>query len=286
VRRITDCLSAREFNPFQLGWRSWARERQLRKDLQTLDQIVFRVIAEKRRRPGGDDLLSMLLDARDTQTGQTMDEAQLRDEVMNFFLPGYETTATALTWTWILLSQHPEWRQRIYAEGVELPSSDSLDYDSVERLHCSSRVLKESMRLYPPVWLQSRIALGNDELGGYRIPQGSIVLLSSYVAHRNPSVWRNPEGFDPFEDGGNATRSAYFPFGAGPRLCIGRLFALTEAQLAIAKVMAKWQLDLVPGQKVQADPGIVLRPKGRVLMTLREAPPTRRATIGVPFPSA
>jgi cytochrome P450 len=206
-----------------------------------------------------------------------MDEVQLRDEVMNFFVPGYETIATALTWTWILLSQHPEWRERIHAEGVELPSADALDYESIERLECTTHVLEEALRLYPPVWLQLRIALENDELGGYPIPQGSIVLLSSYVAHRNPAVWRNPEGFDPnrFSGDGDARSSAYFPFGAGPRLCIGRLFALTEARLAIARVTAKWHLDLVPGQTLQPDPGIILRPKGRILMTLSEVRSTR-----------
>ncbi|KAF3884929.1 MULTISPECIES: cytochrome P450 [Nostocales] len=242
--------------------------------LKTLDSVVYGLINE-RRQSGQDtgDLLSMLVFARDEETGETMSEKQLRDEVMTIFLAGHETTANALSWTWYLLSKHPEVERRLYAELSEVLGGRVPTLFDLKNLKYTQQVLNESMRLYPPAWEIGRESIGSDKFDDYDIPANSTVILSSYVTHRHPDFWENPEGFDPerFSPLASAGRPqyAYFPFGGGPRTCIGNNFALMEAQLAIADVAQRYRLELVPGHVVVPQPMITLRPRNGIFMTLR-----------------
>jgi cytochrome P450 len=239
-----------------------------------LDATIYRMIDE-RRRTGADrgDLLSMLLLAQDTEgDGGGMTDLQLRDEAMTIFLAGHETTANMLTWTWYLLSRHADIEARLHAEidaalGDRLPTANDL-----ARLPYSRMVLAEAMRLYPPAWIIGRRALGPFEAAGYEIPARSIILASQYVTHRDARWFPDPERFDPerFTPEQQAARPkfAYFPFGGGPRVCIGEQFAWMEGVLVLATIAQRWKLGLVPGHPVALQPIITLRPKFGMRMTV------------------
>jgi len=239
-----------------------------------LDAVVFRIIDE-RRRSGEDrgDLLSMLLRAQDEEgDGAGMTDEQLRDEAMTIFLAGHETTANALTWTWYLLSQNPEAERRLHAELEEVLGGRPPTAEDLPRLVYAEQVLSESMRLYPPAWIIGRRALKDYEVGGYRLPEGALVLLSQFVTHRDPRFFPDPLRFDPerWTPEAKATRPqfAYFPFGGGPRRCIGEGFAWMEGVLILAALAQNWRLRLVAGHPVELHPVITLRPRHGMLMTL------------------
>lgn len=250
---------------------------------RSLDRIVYGFI-EERRRSGdtNDDLLSMLLKAQDADTGETMNDLQIRDEVMTIFIAGHETTAIALTWTFYLLSVHPEIARRHLAELEAVLRGRPPTVDDLPNLPYNRMVIEESMRLYPPAWVVARIPLKDDVIGGYRIPAGSGIFLSSYVTHRHPEFWENPEGFDPErftpERSAGRPRFAYFPFGGGPRLCIGNNFAMLEAQLLLATIAQRYRLNLVPGHPVATLPLITLRARHGMKMR----PIARRPRGGEP----
>jgi cytochrome P450 len=242
--------------------------------LERLDQAVHRIISERRRDTGtGQDLLSMLIAARDDETGSGMTDQQLRDEVMTFFLAGHETTAVALTWTWYLLSKHVDVRRRVEEEADRILAGRSPAIEDLPKLSYTKLIVQESMRLYPPVWGMARLSAEDDQLGDVFIPARSPVLLVQYVTHRHPDFWDNPEGFDPerFLPAQVEKRHpyAYFPFGAGPRTCIGNHFAMMEAVLIVAAVASKWRLNLVPGAPVIPQPRVTLRPKNGLLMNIQ-----------------
>ena len=240
---------------------------RFRKARSRLDATIYRMI-EDRRGSGADrgDLLSMLLFAQDSEgDGGGMTDVQLRDELMTIFLAGHETTANALTWTWYLLSQHPDVEARFHAEvdsalGGRLPTADDL-----VSLPYTRMVLAESMRLYPPAWIVGRRALAPFEANGYEIPSRSIVLMSQYVMHRDARWFPDPERFDPErfapERHSERPKFAYFPFGGGPRVCIGEQFAWLEGIIALATIAQRWRLRLVPNHPVALQPIITLRPK-------------------------
>jgi cytochrome P450 len=240
----------------------------------SLDAIIFRIIEERRR--GGEDrgdLLSMLLHAQDDEgDGRGMTDEQLRDEALTIFLAGHETTANALTWTWYLLSQNHEVEARLHAELDEVLEGRPPTAEDLPRLIYTEMVLAESMRLYPPAWILGRRALKDYEVGGYRLPAGALVLMSQYVTHRDPRFYPEPERFDPerFAPEAKAARPqfAYFPFGGGPRRCIGEGFAWMEGVLVLAALAREWRLRLVPGHPVELHPVVTLRPKHGMLMTL------------------
>lgn len=241
---------------------------------QELDEVVFRFISESRRsgRETG-NLLSLLLHAQDDSSGQGMSDQQLRDEVMTLFLAGHETTALSLSWTFYLLSRYPEASRRLHAELADVLGGRPPTVDDLPHLPYTRMVIDESMRLYPPAWVVNRTPLKGDDVGGYWIPPGKLIWLSSYITHRHPDFWENPEGFDPErfspEHSAGRPRYAYFPFGGGPRQCIGNGFALQEAQLILATVAQRYHLDLVPGHPIALHPLITLRPRYGIRMTLR-----------------
>jgi cytochrome P450 len=244
--------------------------RRLRASRERLDATIFRLIEERRARPGGGDLLSLLLEARD-EDGQPMPDGQVRDEAMTIFLAGHETTANALAWTWLLLSQNQDAEARLHGELEEVLGGRAPEPDDLPRLTELDRILHESLRLYPPAWLIGRRALRDVELGGYVLPSGSIALVSPYVTHRDARFWAEPNRFDPDrwteEAEAGRPRFAFFPFGGGVRRCIGESFALMEAKLVLATVAQRWRLRHTGGP-VGLLPRITLRPRGPITMRL------------------
>jgi len=238
-----------------------------------IDQVVLDMIAARRKESGRhDDLLAMLIEARDEESGEAMDDRQLRDEVMTIFMAGHETTANALAWTFHLLSLHPTVRERLDAELAAVLGGRSPTIEDLPQLTYTKQIVQESLRLYPPAWVIGRNVIEDDEIGGYFLPKGTLAFVSPFLTQRNPRVWENPEGFDPdrFSPERSAGRHpfAFFPFGGGPRLCIGNGFAMMEAQLLLAVFAQRFHLDMVPGHRVVPEPMITLRPKGGLPMRL------------------
>ena len=209
-----------------------------------LDGIVYRLIAERRGTGGAakNDLLALLLKARDETTGGGMSEEQLHNETITLLLAGHETTANALSWTWYLLSQNPKWRQHAQDEVSGLLGQRPVTAEDLPRLDLVTRVFQESMRLYPPIWIMERRVLEDDVIGNYHIPAGSSLEISPFVTHRHPEFWENPEAFDPdrFTPQRSAGRHPYacLPFGGGQRLCIGGHLAMLEARVIVSRVPA------------------------------------------------
>jgi cytochrome P450 len=261
--------------------------RRFHSAIRALDRIVYRMIDE-RRRSGEDtgDLLSMLMLARDAETGETMSDQQLRDEVMTLFIAGHETTANLLTWAWYLLAKSPPAERRLRAELDAALGGRAPTVDDLPKLPYTLMVLQETMRLYPPAWIISRTPLADDEIAGYHIPAGSTVMMSQYVTHRHPDFWEQPEGFDP-ERFASHPPAAYFPFGGGPRTCIGNNFALLEARLVLATVAQRYHLELLPGHPVEPESVVTLRPRHGVQVSLRpyQPAPPRQPEPASPSPA-
>ena len=239
-----------------------------------LDQIIFKMVADRRNR-GIDrgDLLSMLLLAQDDEEdGGTMTDEQLRDELMTIFLAGHETTANALTWTWYLLSQHPEVESKLHQEIESVIGSRRPSFGDVAQLRFTEMVLYESMRLYPPAWAIGRLAKVDCDIGGYFVPRKSVVVVSQFVMHRDERYYQDPLAFDPqrWIPELRETRPpfSYFPFGGGPRRCIGEGFAWMEGILLMATLAQRWRFRLVPYHRVAFKPVVTLRPKYGMKMVL------------------
>jgi cytochrome P450 len=212
-----------------------------------------------------DDLLTMLLEARDPESGDGMSDAQIRDEIITLLIAGHETVASALTWCWYLLAQHPEQLARLQEELDGVLDGRRPTIADLAQLPLTRAIFDETLRLYPPAWIITRRAIAADKLGDGEIPANGLILISPYVVHRHPGFWPEPEQFKPdrFLPGASdgRPRFAYIPFGGGLRLCIGDQFALTEAQLIIAEVARRGRLALVPDQKVVMEPLVTLRPQ-------------------------
>ena len=243
-----------------------------RRAVRRLDGIIYSIIDE-RRRSGADtgDLLSMLLHAED-EDGNRMDPKQLRDEVMTVVLAGHETTAIALSWTFYLLGENPDIEAKLTAELEEVLDRRAPSVRDLPRLRYADAVIKESMRLYPPAWAIGREALADCEIGGYHVPTKTQMFISQHVTHRDPRFFDDPDAFDPsrWHDGRteDLPAYAYFPFGGGPRLCIGTNFARMEAVLLLATVAREFRLEPVTGDPPVPQPSITLRPRGGITMRL------------------
>ncbi len=239
--------------------------RRLRRARADLDRVVYGIIedrrAERRPRP---DLLGLLLEAQDEDTGERLTDAEIRDEVMTLFLAGHETTANALTWTHVLLARHPDAAARLYAEIDAVLGDRPATFDDLRDLAFTRQVFSEALRLYPPAWAISRLAVRDTVLGGHRIPEGSILTISPYVLHHDARLWANPDTFDPDRFAPEADikrhKFAFLPFSAGPRGCIGEQFAWMEGVLVLATLAQRWRLRLADDQPIPLQPSVTLRP--------------------------
>jgi cytochrome P450 len=250
--------------------------RRHRQATREVDAVIQGIIARRKAGgPGPDDLLSRLLAARD-EDGSPMSDRQVRDELVTLFLAGHETTAVALSFCFYLLAQHPEVEARLAAELHNVLQGQPPTAAHVSRLTYTEWVVKEAMRLYPPVPSIGREALGDCEIGGYPVRKGTQLTMIQWVVHRDPRWYDDPEAFRPerwdHDLARHRPRCAYFPFGDGPRVCIGNHFAMMEAVLILATVATRYRLALAPGQKLELFPSITLRPKGGIKMVVGERP--------------
>ncbi|HEY9741404.1 MAG TPA: cytochrome P450 [Coleofasciculaceae cyanobacterium] len=255
------------------GWVPTPSNLRYQRAIQQLDVIIYRII-EQRRASGKDtgDLLSMLLQIRDESDGTQMTNRQVRDEAMTLFLAGHETTANALTWLWFLLSQHPQVEAKLQQELKTVLGSRTPTVADIRQLRYTEGVVLEAMRLYPPVWGMSRVALQDCVLGEYNVKAGTTVFLSQWAMHRDPRFYENPEVFHPDRWADNLLKKlptfAYFPFGGGQHICIGKAFAMMEAVLLVATMAQKFRLTLQADHPVTPQPSLSLRPKYGMKMLL------------------
>jgi cytochrome P450 len=214
----------------------------------------------------------MLMEARDKETGESMSERELVDEILTLVVAGHETTAAAVNVCWYLLSQHPQAAAELHAELDAVPERACPSYRDTEDLKVTQRVLKESMRLYPPGWLLSRRSIGPDRLGGYDLPPGRVVMLAPYLVHRHPAHWEMPEGFHPDHFRPEAVdrrhKFAYIPFAVGPRHCIGENVAMFEMTVHVAMVARRFRMHCVAGHPPEFEAGINLRTKDHLTYRL------------------
>lgn len=247
---------------------------RIKREIAFIENILYRIINE-RRASGHDagDLLSMLLHVQD-EDGSRMTDKQLRDEAITLFLAGHETTAASLSWTWWLLAQNPRVEAKLHAELDEVLVGRAPSMDDLARLPYTANVITESMRLYPPAWGLARIVVEDHELGGYPMRKGMGVAMAQWVVHRDTRWYDTPEEFRPERWEGDFAkripRFAYFPFGGGPRQCIGNSFALMEATLILATIAQKFRLHLVPDHPVVPLASITLRPRYGVRVVIEE----------------
>jgi len=265
----------RQRSPFRVP-ASWKTPRNLRaqREVEFLDSLVYRIIEERRAKSGSnhhDDLLAMLMGAMD-EDGSQMSPKQLRDETMTLFLAGHETTALTLSWTWYLLSQNPAAEARLEEELRGVLAGRAPQVADLMRLSYLQAVLTEVLRLYPPAYILARTSIAPCTIGGYDIPTGTTILMSQWVMHRDARYFEEPEAFRPerWLDGlaDRLPAGAYFPFGDGPRRCIGQGFALLEAALVIATIAQRFRFRLLPGHPVIPEPLVTLRPRHGIRMTL------------------
>ena len=240
--------------------------RAFNRAIARMETTIQRMIAERRTQDNPpDDVLTLLLNARDEQGSDQMTGRQIRDEVITLLLAGHETTAIALTWTWFLLATHPHVEERLHAELAHVLDGRLPTAEDLPALTCTYNILRESMRLYPPAYVIARRALAEHEIGGYRIPRNTTVLMSQYVMHRDARFFREPDFFLPERwdkpDMQALPRFAYFPFGGGPRVCIGEAFALQESMLILATLAQRWRFRLASDQPVDILPRVTLRPR-------------------------
>ena len=250
------------------------RNRRFKAALRTLDRVVYDIIRQRRQsKEEYSDLLSMMMDARDEETGEGMGDRQLRDEIMTLLVAGHETVANALAWGWYLLAQNPGAEAKLHAELDQMLAGRTPTVEDLATLPYARMVFEETMRLYPPVWIIMRRAIKDDEIGGHHIPAKSYILWSTYALHRHPDFWERPEEFEPErftpEQVAGRPRHAYVPFSHGPRICIGNSFAMTEAHLIIAAIAQRYQLTLVPDQKIESEALMTLRPRNGVFVQLQ-----------------
>jgi cytochrome P450 len=256
----------------------WHSSKVIRQNTAVLSEVVNNIITERRQSgQQKDDLLGMLMEARDEETGEGMTDRQLRDEVMTIMLAGHETTAVALSWVFYLLSQHPAVREKLERELVDVLGGGHArrtpTVADIPDLRYTTMVIEETMRLYPPAYAIARFGHEPDVIGGYDVPANAILTLSPYMTHRHPAFWPEPLKFDPErftpERVAERPRYAYLPFGGGPRQCIGNNFAMTEAILLLATIAQQFRLELQPGYRVEVEPLITLRPKGGLPMSAK-----------------
>jgi cytochrome P450 len=246
--------------------------RRFKRAVRSFDTVVYQLIAARRgQQRDTTDLLDRLLEARD-EDGRSMPDQQIRDEVLTLLLAGHETSAIALSWIWYLLAQYPEVEHSLHAELAAVLGDRRASADDLALLPYTRMVVEETLRLYPPVWTFPRAAIADDLIGGYYIPAGSLIFPSQYLTHRHPDFWENPGRFEPErftpERSAHRARYAYYPFGGGPRSCIGSHFAMLELCLVVATVAQRFHLSLRPGPPIEPMSMVTLHPSRDILMTV------------------
>jgi cytochrome P450 len=269
---LLDAANRRVNSPFRVpSWIPTPKNLREKRAVARLDAILQTLIRARRASAESlNDLLSVLLAAVDADTGTRMSDRQLRDEMMTLFLAGHETTATALTWTWYLLSLHPEVEAKLFDELDRVLAGRAPTVNDLPQLPFTEMVVRESMRLYPPAPGVAREPIDDVTIAGYEVPKGALISINSYVLHRDPRFFPDPERFHPerFAPGWEERipRYAYLPFGSGPRVCIGNGFAMMEARLILATLAQRYRLSLEPGQTIKPVQLVTLRPNGPIRM--------------------
>lgn len=278
MTRVLRDAERRIWSPFGLPrWLPTANNRAVRRALRTLDDFVYGLIERRRSeaaaRPDDEDAGDLLDLLMANQNGRS--DKQLRDQILSMILAGHETTANALAWCWYMLSLHPESLRRVRGEAQTVLGGRGADFADLAGLTYTRCVFDEVLRLYPPLWTFSRVAVADDQIGDLKVEAGTNVMLNMFAVHRRPALWENPEGFDPSrfdpETGDPRRRFAYFPFSDGPRTCLGERFAVLESMIAISAVVQRFDLQLVPGQDVKPEPMITLRPSGLMMQPVAVA---------------
>ncbi len=257
------------------SWVPTLRNLRLKAAIRRLDRILQELIDERRAAgAGGGDFLSLLLHAKDEVDGQGISDRQVRDEVMTMFLAGHETTAMTLCWTWMLLAENPEIQERVRTEALDVLGDNRPEAADVARLTFCEQVIRESMRLYPPAYAVGRRPLEDVTIGEHFIPAGVNVLMSQWIVQRDPRWYDEPLRFHPdrWADGlaSRLPKYAYFPFGGGPRVCIGNTFAMFEATLVLAMIARQFRLERVTNAPIRILPAVTLRPAEPIEMRIHQ----------------
>jgi cytochrome P450 len=274
--KVIDCINNLNLSisnmiksPFSrfVSWFPTPNNLFFKKNQKEFDKIIYYLI-ENRRKTRADhynDLLQLLLEAKDEQTGESMDNLQLRDEVITLFAAGSETSSNALAWAIFLLATNPEKKQNLKQEIKEVLNGRTPQFTDIQKLTYTNQVIQETLRLYPPAWIVGRQAKEDDEIDGYFIPKRTQTIMPTWVIHRHPDLWESPQSFQPerFESelAKKRHKFAYFPFGGGPRFCIGNSFAMMEMTLTLSMIFQKFDFDLVDKQEITEEPMITLKPK-------------------------
>jgi cytochrome P450 len=260
-------------NPFEVVAKEQNRDLKFAFRFRSLTKLVGQLIERRRRLPEAHfDFLSMLMSTRDRETDEPMSDKELIDEVLTLIVAGHETTAAALTWTWYLISQHPDTADRLRSEADRTSSGETLGLDAAESLGFTHQVLQEALRLYPPGWLITRRTLEADELGGYPVAPRTDVFISPYMLHRHPAYWSEPEEFRPERfagaDAEERHRFAYIPFAVGPRHCIGENMAMFEMLVHVCAMSRRFRLTRSGDEPVELEAQINLRPRSNLMMNV------------------
>ncbi len=264
-RKVQNPLSLPAFLPT-------AANRRFRRAMQTLEYRVDQIISEHRQGRGYNDLLSDLMSSNSASGCPLMDDSALRSQTITLLLAGHETTANALTWLWYMLDQHPCVAECVRDEADRVFGNTEITRDRVNALHYTSMAFCETLRLHTPIWAIVRHVIVDDVIAGYHIPRGTRLVISPYVTHRHPEFWPEAERFDPLRFESEKLRSmnrcAYLPFGGGPRFCVGKNLARLEGLIVTAMIAQRFRLRLLPGHRVEHDPGITLRCRDGLMMKL------------------
>ncbi|WP_068879189.1 cytochrome P450 [Phenylobacterium sp. CCH12-B4] len=278
ARKITDYLETLgKITPADLlQWPTWTRVALAprgQRAMVFLKAMVDRMVERRRREPPRGDLVDLLMQAQDPESGRRMDDVLLRDNLLTFIAAGHETTALALTWSLYLLGRDPETAARVRAEVAQVAGEASLTDADVARLTFTRQVVQEAVRLYPSLPLMSRMCAEDTEAGGHPVAKGTFIFIPIYAIHRHRRLWRDPDAFDPDRfapsESAGRPRFAYLPFGGGPRVCIGQAFALTEAVAILATLVRGATLEPDPGHRIRPVMRVSMRPQGGMPMTLR-----------------
>ncbi len=272
---LQDLIINRNRKPYLRPW-YWISRRDQQGDKMKAEVDDFvRGVIQQRKDSGEEhgDLLDMLLSSRYEDTGEAMSIEQIKDEALVLIAAGHETSANALTWLFKLLIEHPRVIDKVRQEVAEVCPDGAIEFEDMPKLSYTKQVIQEGMRLYPPAWAVDRIALEDDEVQGYKIPKGSLIISFIYGVHRRADLWSDPTAFIPErfdkERAKQFKKFQYLPFGGGPRLCIGNSFAMMEMQMIVATLLSRYEFNLVPKQDIETLPLITLRSRHGIKMKVK-----------------